>query len=55
LGNIDKVFTKEPPRETPDESDRPLRKAKFDNFTFMENNTFLLKNDDEDNYSHNIN
>ena len=34
VGNIDKMFTREPPRETPETGDRPLRKAKFDNFTY---------------------
>ena len=32
------MFTKETPRETPEDGDRPLRKAKFDNFTYIEKN-----------------
>ncbi len=36
LNNIDKVFTREPPQETPEEGERLLRKAKFDNFTYHE-------------------
>jgi hypothetical protein len=56
LRNIDGVFTKEPPRETPDDGDRPLRKAKFDNFTYLDNNKYLLNsNDNDDDYMHKIN
>lgn len=44
LGNIDKMFTREAPRETPDDNDRPLRKAKFDDFTYSEPN---YMNDDD--------
>lgn len=50
LGNIDKAFTKEPPRETPDDGDRPLRKAKFDNFTYVETN-MIDENEDENSNS----
>lgn len=35
------MFTKEPPRETPEEDDKMLRKAKFDNFTYIEKNGYL--------------
>lgn len=35
------MFTKEPPRETPDDYDRPLRKAKFENFTYNEPNYLI--------------
>lgn len=41
LSNIDKMFTKEAPRETPDEEDRILKKAKFEDFTYVEKNNFL--------------
>ena len=36
LSNIDKAFTREAPRETPEDEDRILKKAKFDDFTFVE-------------------
>jgi hypothetical protein len=34
-GNIDKTFTREIPRETPEDSIL-AQKAKFDNFTYVE-------------------
>ena len=50
LKNIDRVFTREPARETPDVGDRPLRKAKFDNFTYMDENN-ILEQDEENELS----
>ena len=47
LGNRDRVFTKEAPRETPENSDRPLRKAKFDNFTYKGDSSYLNGGDED--------
>jgi Protein kinase C terminal domain len=41
LSNIDKMFTREAPRETPEEEDRLLKKAKFEEFTYVEKSGFL--------------
>ena len=38
LANIDKMFTREPAQETPEDANMMLKKAKFDNFTFVEDN-----------------
>ena len=40
LRNIDKLFTKEKPAETPEVS-MLLQKKKFEQFTYVENNTAL--------------
>ena len=40
LRNIDKLFTKEKPQETPEES-MLLQKKKFEQFTYVENNSAL--------------
>jgi len=32
------MFTREPARETPDDGNTLLKKAKFDNFTYIEDN-----------------
>lgn len=41
MSNIDKVFTREPPRETPEEADILLRKAKFEDFTYVGKGGYL--------------
>ncbi len=41
LRNIDKMFTGEAARETPEDEDRVLKKAKFDDFTYIEKSGFL--------------
>lgn len=50
LNNIDKMFTKEAPRETPEEDSILLKKAKFDNFTYVESNKLLDTSYDENMY-----
>jgi len=40
VANIDKSFTREIPRETPEDSIM-AQKAKFDNFTFIEEKILL--------------
>ena len=40
IQNIDKTFTREVPRETP-EDDMLAQKAKFDHFTYVEQDKFL--------------
>ena len=35
------MFTREAARETPEDEDRILKKAKFDDFTYIEKNNFL--------------
>ena len=40
LSNIDRVFTREMPRETPEDSSL-LRKVKFDDFTYLDENSLL--------------
>lgn len=39
--NIDKAFTREIPRETPEDSIL-AQKAKFDNFTFIEDSKLII-------------
>ena len=41
LGNIDKMFTKEPARETPENRSSILKGAKFADFTYVEDNSAL--------------
>lgn len=55
LKNIDKMFTREPPRETPDEEDRPLRKAKFENFTYNTPNYLIEEESKTDSHYNDIN
>ena len=45
LRNIDKVFTREMPRETPEES-MLLQKKKFEAFTYVKNPLLQDNNDD---------
>lgn len=49
------MFTREPPRETPDEEDRPLRKAKFDNFTYNTPNLLIEEESKTDSHYNDIN
>ena len=42
LGNIDKMFTRELPKETPEDVSVLTRKAKFDNFTYTNDKDSLL-------------
>ncbi len=46
VSNIDRMFTREAPRETPDDGNMLLKKAKFDNFTYIEKNGGLYGSGD---------
>lgn len=45
LKNIDRMFTREAPRETPIEESILLKKSKFDGFTYVEESNLNTNND----------
>lgn len=42
LSNIDRFFTRENPAETPEDDSSILKKEKFDQFTYIDNNGFMM-------------
>ena len=55
LSNIDRFFTREEPKETPTDESSVLKKEKFDQFTYINENSFIMphknsinEDDDED-------
>ena len=42
LSNIDRFFTRENPSETPEDDTSILKKEKFDQFTYIDNNGFMM-------------
>jgi hypothetical protein len=41
LSNIDRYFTREEPKDTPTDDSVLLKKDKFDDFTYIDNNGFI--------------
>lgn len=41
LSNIDRYFTREEPKETPTDDSVLLKKDKFDDFTYIDDNGFI--------------
>ena len=53
LSNIDRYFTREEPKETPEDDSSILKKEKFEQFTYIDDNGFInhknsLNNEDEE-------
>lgn len=50
LSNIDRFFTREEPAETPEDESSILKKEKFEQFTYIDDNGFINHKNSINNY-----